>query len=424
MDPSYQKVTPILPYTNIILNNTGKFYRKIGDEVIQENNLCVLILCGGQGTRLGSADPKGCYVLPDINHSIFSIHMQQISSLGKIYSKEILLLVMVSEFTDHKTEEYFKVNQYFGLKRENIVFFKQESCICKDFNENPYFIDEKNFARSPNGNGGLFKAMKDNDIFSILRKRNIEFVNVISVDNVLARVLDPIMIGCYKHHKFDVLSKSVDRLQNENVGIFVMKDQKIIIKEYSEVNVDGLKDGETQTTDTSTSNSSSANSSITEITSESSFSSTFGENPFQANICNHIFSVNFMENISNKTLPIHRAVKKIPYFEGGKIIKPKEPNGFKDEYFIFDCFVFSNNCGVMNVPRLLEFSPLKNGYDKTTDNPRTCVDDISKRSRLYMEKSGAKIVNCRIFVLPKTSVFGENLERFQGKTFKKDEVLK
>ena len=89
--------------------------------------------------------------------------------------------------------------------------------------------------------------------------------------------------------------------------------------------------------------------------------------------------------MAGQNLPHHEAFKKIPFTnEKGVLIKPTSPNGIKREKFIFDSFEYATKNGVMRVPRQLEFSPLKNSTDSTTDNAQTCALAI-KNYRLSLK---------------------------------------
>lgn len=46
-------------------------YKSIGDQLIREGKVSVVILAGGQGSRLGFDHPKGMYCVPGLKKSIF-----------------------------------------------------------------------------------------------------------------------------------------------------------------------------------------------------------------------------------------------------------------------------------------------------------------------------------------------------------------
>ena len=87
-----------------------------------------------------------------------------------------------------------------------------------------------------------------------------------------------------------------------------------------------------------------------------------GQLTFRAgNICNHYFTLEFLEKVCSLELPYHIAKKKIPTLDAaGNPFKPETANGIKLEKFIFDVFMFSKNFALLEVERNDEFSPLKN----------------------------------------------------------------
>jgi UDP-N-acetylglucosamine/UDP-N-acetylgalactosamine diphosphorylase len=110
-------------------------WRHVGLKAIAENKVAVLLMAGGQGTRLGSTNPKGMYdiALPS-GMSLFEYQAARISRLEKVaaesYGKapgsvRIRWYVMTSGPTREETEKYFESKGYFGLAKEDVIFFEQ-----------------------------------------------------------------------------------------------------------------------------------------------------------------------------------------------------------------------------------------------------------------------------------------------------------
>ena len=87
----------------------------------------------------------------------------------------------------------------------------------------------------PNGNGAIFDAISRNpEVKSLLG--SVEYVQVIGVDNVLNRILDPVYIGFAVKNNFEAVMKScIKRDAKEPVGVVLKKDGKYDIVEYSEL---------------------------------------------------------------------------------------------------------------------------------------------------------------------------------------------
>jgi UDP-N-acetylglucosamine/UDP-N-acetylgalactosamine diphosphorylase len=378
-------------------------WKRIGLEAIAQRKCALVTLAGGQGTRLGTSSPKGCFSigLPS-GKSLFQMMAERILKVQELSkspsNSHIPWLVMVSEATQGDTEQFFEDNSFFGLKKEQVKFFVQGNLPCLSSKEDSSVLmaSATEVATSPNGNGGIYLALKDSGLLLEMKTAGICYFQVLAVDNILAKIADPVFFGYCIENSLELGCKSVEkRSASESVGVFCLKSNVLSIAEYSEIG-DALAGQLNSETGTLTFN--------------------------QSNIVNHVFEIGFLERVcqsASRVLIAHKAHKKIPYFDvkQGCIVKPESPNGFKQEYFIFDPFFLASKFGVMQVEREEEFSPLKNCHKASPeDNAITAKRALFALHKKWLLGAGAVVAEgdeCEIS--PLVSYAGEGLEAFAGK---------
>jgi UDP-N-acetylglucosamine/UDP-N-acetylgalactosamine diphosphorylase len=357
-----------------------KWYKE-GLGLIAQNKVAVVLMAGGQGTRLGSSDPKGCFDIGLPSHkSLFQVQAERIwkvQQLAKQHASSstepvVPWYVMTSGPTRAPTEKYFREHNYFGLSKENVIFFEQGVLPCIS-NEGKILMESKSkVAVAPDGNGGIYQALVLSEARTDMRKRGIEHVHAYCVDNCLVKVADPVFVGFSALKGADVGTKVVrKRAANEPVGLIVEKNGKPDVVEYSEI-------------DKEMAEAQDANDRL----------------KFRAaNIVNHYYSFKILEAIEEwgHKLPHHVAKKKIPYMdtETGETVKPEKPNGIKLEQFVFDVFPFvpMDKFVCFEVDRKEEFSPLKNARGSAEDNPDTSKADIMEQGARWLKAAGATVVS-------------------------------
>ena len=123
-------------------NDLQKWY-EAGLDLIAENKVGVVLMAGGQGTRLGSSAPKGCFDigLPS-QKSLFQLQAERILRAQLLAAKKagkagdeadkvtVPWYVMTSGPTREPTEKFLTENNFFGLKKENVVVFEQGTLPC------------------------------------------------------------------------------------------------------------------------------------------------------------------------------------------------------------------------------------------------------------------------------------------------------
>lgn len=375
-------------------------WEKLGLDLIRNGKVGIVLMAGGQGTRLGSSQPKGCYDVGLPSHkSLFQLQVERIRRLEQLANGSIHLYVMTSGPTRGPTEDFFKEKAYFGWSAANVTFFNQGTLPAFDLEGKMLLLgeDKASLVRSPDGNGGLYRALHEEGVLADMQTRGIEHIHMYCVDNVLVKVGDPIFIGYSAAHNFDVATKVVRKEQpHEKVGLIVLDKatNAPCVIEYSEISPE-----------------------LAEQTTPDGLLKLRA-----ANIVNHYYSVNCLATMvpqwiaSRENLPYHIAKKKIPYTNSeGIYVKPENPNGIKLEQFIFDVFpsIPLARFGCLEVDRREEFSPLKNGPGAPSDSPETCAKDALNRSYRWATAAGAKPEGS-LEVSPLTSYAGEGLEALAG----------
>lgn len=346
-----------------------------GESMLHEGRVGVLIVAGGQGSRLGYDGPKGTYPIgPVSGSSLFRFHARKILALSRKYGRNLPLLVMTSPENDAATRSHFHANRYFGLDPQRIRFFAQGQLPAVDrLTGDPLFAEPGRLTLSPDGHGGCLYALArrdsadDRSALEWLDGLGADTIFYYQVDNPMVRIADPWFLGLHERARSQVSFKVVSKSEpGEKVGVVcVLPDGRKGVIEYSDLPRELAEKRDAH-----------------------------GRLAFRAgSIAVHVFRTDFLKELAtgDTRLPFHKALKKVPYwnFETGVKVDPAEPNAVKFEAFIFDTLPMAQRSLIVEADRAAEFEPLKNATGP--DSPETVRAALTRVAAATLERFGIKV---------------------------------
>lgn len=345
-------ISPISSMELDEIESKSSEFRAKGLEAIQKGEVAAVLLAGGMGTRLGSDNPKGMYDI-GITHPVY-IFQRLIENLMDVVDEAkayVPLFIMTSDKNNEATVSFMKEHDYFGYNPEYVYFFMQDMAPASDYEGHIYLEAKDKLSTSPNGNAGWYSSMVKAGLDKKAKELGVKWINIFAVDNVLQRIADPVFVGAVIDGGFVSGAKVVRKAaRDEKVGVMCLEDGRPSIVEYYDM-TDELMDAKNEKGDPAY---------------------NFGV------ILNYLFSMEELDEVVRKKLPLHVVEKKIPYIdENGNLIKPEKPNGYKFEQLVLDMIHQMKNCLPFEVVRKKEFAPIKNkeGVDSVESARELCKEN-------------------------------------------------
>ncbi|MGD9128390.1 MAG: UDPGP type 1 family protein [Planctomycetia bacterium] len=339
-------------------------------EVLAEGKVGVILVAGGQGTRLGFKHPKGMYRIgPVSDATLFQIHIEKVRALAKQYGCSVPLYVMTSPATHDETVEFLEQNDRFGLPAEDLILFCQGTMPAVDMATGKVLLAEKGqLALSPDGHGGMLAALKKSGALADVQRRGVEHLFYLQVDNPLVDIGGEEFLGYHLLSDSELSSQVVAKQDPlEPVGCVVQVDNQFRVIEYSDLKSskkvhERLPDGSLEV--------------------------------WAGSIAVHVMEVALLARMADQAeaLPFHIARKKVAHVdETGHRVEPGELNAIKFERFIFDLLPAAKNAVVVEIDPREGFAPLKNASGKPKDTPEYVREYMVALHRRWLAAAGVEV---------------------------------
>lgn len=329
-------------------------YKAAGEKALKEGKLAAVILAGGQGSRLGHDGPKGTLNVGLTKEKyIFECLLENVKRNMDPVGQTMHVYIMTSDVNHEATVDFFEEKGYFGYPRSYVHFFKQDMAPALDKNGKLLLETKSSLSLAPNGNGGWFRTLQRAGLVEEMKQNGVEWLNVVSVDNILQDIGDPIYLGACILNNHYAGGKVISKVSpDEKVGACCLRNGRPSVVEYTEL-TEEMRQAKGE---------------------DGLYLYQFGVT------LNYLFHIETTEEKAGGNLPVHQAIKKITCLdEEGNTIVPADPNAIKLEYFIFDILEFFDSCLFFECIREDEFAPIKN---------RTGVDSLDSARELYTAKYG------------------------------------
>lgn len=378
--------------------------RAAGEAALRAGQIGVLLVAGGQGSRLGFEKPKSLYPIgPLSKKTLLEIHAEKVRAVARRYGRPAPLYLMTSPVTHDDTVEFLGQHDRLGLGPNDLVVFCQGTMPAVDAATGQLLMSAKDeLFLSPDGHGGTVAALDRSGAIRHMHRHGVEHLFYFQVDNPLAPIGDPEFIGYHLLAKSELTSLAVAKeTPHDKLGNFVMIDGRLNVIEYSDFPADAAEKR-----------------------------TAAGDLVFWAgSVAIHMFDVAFLEQSLRlkDSLPFHVARKKAAYLDAtDKVVEPEEPNALKFERFIFDLIPEARRPIVIEYAESESFAPLKNASGAPKDTPEYVRRFMFDQHRRWLEGAGATLapgVHVELSPLVALDAADAKERIAPGRRFDKDEYV-
>ena len=365
-----------------------------GRQALAAGQVGVILVAGGQGTRLGFDHPKGMFPIgPVSGRTLFQIHIEKLLATARRFGVRIPLYLMTSPATHEETVEYLRANDRFGLPAEDLHVFCQGTMPAVDAATGRVLLEAPDrLALSPNGHGGMLAALATSGAMADAQRRGIRQLFYFQVDNPLVEIAAAEYLGYHILSEAEMTTQVIAKRDPlEKVGNVVSADGRSLVIEYSDLPED-----------------------VARLTNPDGSLRIWA-----GSIAVHVFDLDFLRRMAGQLdsqldeFPFHIANKKVAYIDAsGKRIEPAKPNAIKFERFIFDLMPAARNAIVVEVDPAKAFAPLKNASGAATDTPESVKAQIVALHREWLRAAGAEVGDAIVEISP---WFALDAEELRGK---------
>lgn len=345
-----------------------------GRQALDAGKVGVLLVAGGQGSRLGFEKPKGMYPIgPVSDATLLQIHLEKAVALATRHGVGVPVYLMTSPVTHEETVEFLDANDRFGLAKDDLFIFRQGTMPAVDRQSGKLLLADKGeLFLSPDGHGGTVAALATyknggENAVQHMRRRGVECLYYLQVDNPLIPIGDSELVGYHLATESELTSVAIAKeTPGEKLGNFVTVDGKLCVIEYSDFPEE-----------------------VAEQEADGG-----GLKFWAGSIAVHVFGVAFLERMlaEKDALPFHTAKKKVPHLSAdGELVEPSEPNGLKFERFIFDLLPRAERPIVVEYAEGEIFAPLKNAPGAPKDTPEYVQRFLVSQHRGWLEAAGVEL---------------------------------
>lgn len=199
-------------------------------KLFKDGKVGLITVAGGMSSRAGIDYPKGMHpIAPLSKKTLFQLRAEELSAARQRYGRIIPWFIMTSSSNDMTIRKYFEQNKFFGLGRKNVIFIMQKDVAALESGTTrPAMKDEQTLFVTPNGHGGIYRAIRDArartdggkiSALAEAKKRSVDTFLYCQIDNA-APVINEFMIDNHVKSGSDFTTVLVrKRDPKENIGM-------------------------------------------------------------------------------------------------------------------------------------------------------------------------------------------------------------